>query len=129
MFTDGSERHASGSALSAVVIHVSPPEDGESRLAPIIGELFDTCDDVVEQLAHAAAVDSTDVHGGVGVDAEREDEVDSEACMIKVTSTALRSFTFPELFCRCRAAFPKVSQYGKGSLPRGNAPPPLAWWR
>ena len=112
-----------------MVIHVSPPEDGESRLAPIIGELVDTCDNVVEQLAHAAAVDSADVHGGVGVDAEHEDEVDSEGCMIKVTSTTLRSFTFPELFFRCNAAFLKVSKYGKGSLSRGNAPPPLAWWR
>eukprot|EP00969_Alexandrium_andersonii_P030951 1351337-Alexandrium_andersonii.AAC.1 len=40
-----------GTPLTSVVIHVGNPQGGKSRLTPVVEEIFDICDDVLEEIA------------------------------------------------------------------------------
>ena len=140
-----------GTPLSAVVIQIGKPQDGKSRLTPIIEEVFDTCDDCVEALLaekvrEYQALHQTDSQraaseraaprpqavshespaderaGGLGA----PDEYAETPIPLSLTSISLQSFTFPELFFRCSESFPQVKIDGKGTLPK--AIPQRLWY-
>lgn len=101
--------------LTAVVFQIATPQKGKSRIVSVIEEMFDTCDDVVQDMLKAHALklsEDGDVgsaqppsipgegHGGEAAQAAgaRNREKDLG---LTVKSISLQSFTFPEFFYRC----------------------------
>ena len=88
--------------LVAAVFQIANPQAGKSRLFSILEEIFDTCDDVVaEHVGKLLLQARPSGMPGNGGSAQSEPQV-------TVKSINLQSFTMPEFFARCSAAFPQV---------------------
>ena len=103
--------------LCTMVFQIGKPQGGKSRLTPIIEEIFDTCDDCVEELVEEMVKDSQEeANGGRGREHVEGEDDGEPPCSVTVTSIALQSFTFTEFFFRCSSAFPQIKKEGKTSL-------------
>ena len=87
------------SPLVSLVFQIGTPQQGKSRLFAIAEEIFETCDDVVEEMVKEEAQTKA------AEDEATPGDVDSS---VTVKSITLQSFTFTEFFYACSASYPQV---------------------
>ena len=77
------------SPLVAMVFQIADAQKGKSRLWSVIEELFDTCDDVVQELATNALRDALEAQRGAASDRPEHDLTQPEPHETTVTNTSI----------------------------------------
>ena len=101
----------------AAVFQIGEPQAGKSRLFAICEEIFDACDDVVEEEVKRL------VNAARGPQAQGQNEAQLP---VTVKSMNLQSFTFVEFFYRCSSGFPQV-EFEEGDRRTQAAVPANVW--